>query len=47
MPLGVQQDVLRLQISVDNVEGVKVTQSAGDLRRVESGSWLEEAALSL
>lgn len=47
MPLWVQQDVLWLQISVDNVEGVEVAQRAGDLRCVEPGSGLEEAALSL
>lgn len=45
--LRVQQDVLRLQISVDDVEGVEVAQRAGDLRRVEPGSGLQEAALSL
>lgn len=45
--LRVQQDVLRLQISVDDVEGVEVAQRASDLRRVEPGSGLQEAALSL
>ena len=47
MSLGVQQDVLWLQVSVYNVEGVKVAQGAGDLCSVEPGSWLEEEALSL
>lgn len=32
VPLRVQQDVLGLQVSVDDVEGVEVTQGAGDLR---------------
>lgn len=47
MPLGVQQDVLGLQVPVDDVEGVEVTQGAGDLCGVEPGSGLQEAALSL
>lgn len=47
MSLGVQQDVLWLQVSVDNVEGVEVAQSAGDLCSIEPGSGLKEAALSL
>lgn len=47
MTLWVQQDVLWLQVSVDDVEGVEVTQRAGDLRCVEPGSGLKEAALSL
>lgn len=47
MPLGVQQDVLGLQVPVDDVEGVEVAQGAGDLCGVEPGSGLQEAALSL
>lgn len=47
MTLRVQQDVLRLQVPVDDVEGVEVTQGAGNLCRVEPGSGLQEAALSL
>lgn len=47
MSLGVQQDVLWLQVSVDNVEGVEVAQRTGDLCCIEPGSGLEEATLSL
>lgn len=47
MTLRVQKDVLRLQVPVDDVEGVEVTQGAGNLGRVEPGSGLQEAALSL
>lgn len=45
--LWVQQDVLRLQVSVDDVEGVQVSQCARDLCRIKPGSGLQEAALSL
>lgn len=45
--LWVQQDVLWLQISVDDVEGVQVSQCAGNLRSIKPGSGLQEAALSL
>lgn len=31
MTLRVQKDVLRLQVPVDDVEGVEVTQGAGNL----------------
>lgn len=47
MSLRVQQDVLGLQVSVDDVEGVEVAQRAGDLCCVEPGSGLQEAALPL
>lgn len=47
MALGVQQDVLWLQVSVDDVEGVQVTQSAGDFRRVKPGPGFEKAAFPL
>lgn len=47
MTLRVQQDVLRFQVPVDDVEGVEVAQGAGDLCRVEPGPGLQEAALSL
>lgn len=47
MSLGVQQDVLWLQVPVDDVEGVEVAEGTGNLCRVEPGSGLEEAALSL
>lgn len=47
MALRVQQDVFRLQVPVDDVEGVEVTQGAADLCGVEPGPGLQEAALSL
>ena len=45
--LGVQQDVLGLQVAVHDVEGVEVAQRAGDLRSVEPGPGFQEAAFSL
>lgn len=47
MALGVQQDVLRLQVPVDDVEGVQVTQSAGNFRGVKPGSGFQKAAFPL
>lgn len=47
MSLRVQEDVFRLQVPVDNVQGVQVAQSAGDFSSVEAGTGFEKAPFSL
>lgn len=47
MSLRVQEDVFRLQVPVDNVQGVQVAQSAGDFSSVETGTGFQKAPFSL
>lgn len=47
MALRVEQDVLGLEVTIDDVERVQVTQRAGDLGGVEARPRLQEAALAL
>lgn len=47
MSLRVQEDVFRLQVPVDNVQGVQVAQSAGDFSSVETGTRFQKAPFSL
>ena len=46
MALAVQEDVLRLAVSVDDALLVKVAQPQDDLTRVEPASFLGEAGLT-
>jgi hypothetical protein len=43
----VQQNILRLEITVDHIESVQVFQCKKEFRRIESRSGLVELALSL
>lgn len=45
--LRIQQNVLRLQVSVHNVQRVQVPQSARDLRSVEPCTRLQKTSLPL
>lgn len=42
MAICVEEDIFGFEISVDNVEGVQMVQSQGDLGSVELGHWLWE-----
>lgn len=44
VPILVHQDVLRLQVTVDDVLGVEMTECHGDLNGVEAGTLLREAS---
>lgn len=47
MSLRVQEDVFRLQVPVDNVQGVQVAQSTGDFSSIETGAGFQKAPFPL
>ena len=44
MPVGADQDVLRLQVAVDDARGVQALDALDDLRSVEAGAVAAQAS---
>ena len=43
MAVPVEEQVFRLQVSIDDVQRMQIVQSKGDLGCVEFGDWIGEA----